>query len=64
MGTCFKGLVEQICKDNDLSVKSHIVSEKRNTWEHTYDKLKEDGYRLKSRSIKDIQLEKEKEMGA
>lgn len=51
----FEKLVYQVCDDNKLNVVEHIVEDERIPWEHTWNKLKDDGYFLQTRSIKDIQ---------
>jgi len=52
----FQKLVEQICLDNKLSLRDHYIKDERIPWEHTWESLKHKSYRLKSKSIKDIQL--------
>ena len=53
----FKSLVRHVCDDNDLVVEEHMVNDERIPWEHTWRKLEESGYRLKTRSIRDIQMD-------
>lgn len=58
----FEKLVRQLCADNDLDVEEHMVADERIPWEHTWDSLKK-SYMLKSRSIRDIQIETKWESG-
>lgn len=57
----YEQLVRQLCGDNGLVVEDHMVSDKRIPWECTWGSLREKGYGLISRSIKDIQTAVEDE---
>jgi hypothetical protein len=54
-----KSMAEQLCIDHQLNIEDYMSQEKRNTWEHTYNNLKEKGYRHMSKSIRDHMLEYE-----
>jgi hypothetical protein len=43
---CFEELVRRLCEYNDLVVEEQMVQDERIPWEHTFDKLDEEGYRL------------------
>jgi hypothetical protein len=58
----FERVVRQLCVDNDLVVEEHMVFDERIPWECTWDKLRQDGYYLTTRSIQHIQVEVEKEV--
>lgn len=60
--TVHEKLVRQICEDHDLSVDDILVQDERIPWEHTFDKLRDEGYRMKFRSIKSVQTEVENEI--
>jgi hypothetical protein len=49
----YEKLVKQICIDNDLNINDFMSNDERIPWEHTWDNIESQGYRLRSRSIKD-----------
>lgn len=55
--TLNKAMVETLCKDNNLSLEDFLSKEKRNTWEHTYDNIRNAGYGHVTKSIRDHMYE-------
>ncbi len=43
---CMEEQVKKLCEDNDLNVEEQMVEDERIPWEHTWDKLREEGYRF------------------
>lgn len=54
-------MVRHICKDHGLNVEEQMVEDDREPWDATYHHLLARGYRNLSRSIRDIQMDVERE---
>jgi hypothetical protein len=48
-----KAMVETLCEDNKLNLNDFLSKEERNTWEHTYDNIRNAGYGHVTKSIRE-----------
>jgi hypothetical protein len=56
----YKDMAETLCRDHRLNLQDFLSTEPRNTWEHTYDNIREQGYRHWSKSIAQHMYEEER----